>query len=121
MRSRQTGVTFIGWLLLLTPVAIVGYAGVRLLPLYLNYFNVVKAITQTAAEYNSENQVNVDAARRAIDRRLDIDGVTYPTSKDIVIKRDGSAWTFVADYEDGAPLFADISLVVHFSKTILVE
>ena len=32
MRSKQTGVTFIGWVILLIPVAICAYAGLRLAP-----------------------------------------------------------------------------------------
>ena len=37
MRSKQRGITFIGWVLLLTPLAICAYAGIRVAPLYLNY------------------------------------------------------------------------------------
>ena len=44
MHSRQAGITFIGWLFLLVPVAIVGYAGIRLLPVYLTYMKVAKAV-----------------------------------------------------------------------------
>ena len=32
MRHSQRGITFIGWLVLLVPVAIVVYAGIRLIP-----------------------------------------------------------------------------------------
>ncbi len=46
MRNRQVGVTAIGWLFLLTPVAIVVYAGIRLAPVYLNYMKVAKAKDQ---------------------------------------------------------------------------
>ena len=41
--SRQRGITFIGWLFLLMPVAIVVYGGIRLAPVYLNYMKVAKA------------------------------------------------------------------------------
>ena len=51
MRARQKGITFIGWLFLLVPVAIVGYSGIRLAPKYLTYMKVTKALKQTAAEY----------------------------------------------------------------------
>ena len=43
-RNRQLGVTALGWLILLTPFAIVIYAGIRLAPVYLNYMKVAKAI-----------------------------------------------------------------------------
>ncbi len=42
MRHTQRGVTFLGWLILLIPVAIVVYAGIRLTPIYLNYMRVAQ-------------------------------------------------------------------------------
>ena len=50
MRNRQLGVTAIGWLFLLTPLAIVIYAGIRLAPVYLNYMKVVRAMEGTVSE-----------------------------------------------------------------------
>ena len=38
MRNYQRGMTVLGWMLLLIPVAIIGYAGIRVAPIYLNYF-----------------------------------------------------------------------------------
>jgi len=46
MRHRQRGITFIGWIVLLIPVASVGYAGIRVVPVYLNYMKVAKALEQ---------------------------------------------------------------------------
>ena len=121
MRSRQTGITFIGWLFLLTPVALVGYAGIRLVPMYLNYMKVAKALEQTASENTGETTLNVDSVRRALDKRFDIDGVTYPETSSISVARDGTHWVLTADYEDSAPMFAGISLLVHFEKRAVVE
>jgi hypothetical protein len=121
MRSRQAGITFIGWLFLLTPVAIVGYAGIRLVPMYLNYMKVAKALEQTATENVGEATLSVDSVRRALDKRFDIDGVNYPEVKSITVSREGTKWVLNADYEDTAPLFAGISLLVHFEKRAVVE
>jgi hypothetical protein len=50
MRKSQRGVTVLGWVVLLIPVAVIGYALIRIAPIYLNYFKVVKALEQTASE-----------------------------------------------------------------------
>ena len=50
MRSRQRGVTFIGWLVLLTPLVVVGYGAMRLAPVYLNYMKVVRALNLVASD-----------------------------------------------------------------------
>ena len=41
---RQRGVTFIGWLFLLAPLAVMLYAGIRVGPEYLNYYKVLTAL-----------------------------------------------------------------------------
>ena len=117
MRNRQQGVTALGWLVLLTPFAIVGYAGIRLAPLYLNYLKVVRAIENAASSAKS-GAADSTAIRTAIDRHFEIDMVEYPTIKDIQIRRDGRAWVIEAKYDDDAPLFANVSLHVTFDKIV---
>jgi hypothetical protein len=115
MRVRQRGVTMIGWIILLTPFAIVGYAGMRLAPLYLNYMKVVRALDEVAG---NGSDTNPQAIRTTIDRHFEIDMVDYPTSKDMKITREGLGWTVEAAYDAEAPLFANISLHVAFDKTV---
>jgi Domain of unknown function (DUF4845) len=116
MHNRQQGVTAIGWLILLTPFAILIYAGIRLAPVYLNYMKVVRAIDQ-AASTGKSSAVDSTAIRIAIDRHFEIDMVEYPTIKDIQIRRDAGAWLIEAKYDDEAPLFGNVSLHVTFDKT----
>lgn len=117
MRNRQQGVTAIGWLVLLTPFAIVLYAGIRLAPVYLNYMKVVRALDVAASTAKSSSGDST-AIRTAIDRHFEIDMVEYPTTKDIKIRREGGAWVIEAKYDDEAPLFANVSLHVTFDKIV---
>jgi hypothetical protein len=116
MHSRQKGITFIGWLILLVPVAIVGYAGIRLAPMYLNYMKVSKAISQVAAAHAGDSQVSAKAINVDIVNHLYVDAVTYPAPEAIELVRDGDKWLLQTSYEDEAPLFLGISLVVKFEK-----
>lgn len=120
MRNRQRGVTTIGWLVLLTPCAIVLYAGIRLAPIYLNYMKVVRAVENAASSVKSSggSPGDVQAIRTAIDRHFEIDMVDYPTAKDIKVTREDRAWVIEAAYDDEAPLFANVSLHVSFDKTV---
>ena len=116
MRFRQRGMTFIGWLFLLTPLAVVGYSGVRLAPVYLNYMKVVRALNLVASDANGNS--NPQSIRTTIDKHFEIDMVDYPTSKDIKVTRNGTGWDVEASYDDEAPLFANISLHVAFDKIV---
>jgi hypothetical protein len=117
MRARQRGVTAIGWIILMIPFAIVGYAGIRLAPVYLNYMKVVRALDEVAGDPDGSG-MDAQTIRMKIDRHFEIDMVDYPTSKDIKITRDGTTWSVEAAYEDDAPLFSNISLHVVFDKQV---
>ena len=117
MRTRQRGVTAIGWIILMIPFAIVGYAGIRLAPVYLNYMKVVRALDEVAGDPDS-GSLTPESIRTKIDRHFEIDMVDYPTAKDMKITRDGTTWEVEATYEDDAPLFSNISLHVVFDKLV---
>ena len=119
MRNRQQGVTGVGWVVLLTPFALVGYAGIRLAPLYLNYMKVVRAIDNAASSAKS-GPGDAAAIRTAIDRHFEIDMVDFPTIKDIQVRREGAAWVIEAKYDDEAPLFGNLSMHVAFDKIVRV-
>ncbi len=119
MRNRQKGVTAIGWLFLLTPLAIVIYAGIRLAPVYLNYMKVVKAMDGAVTELKGGG-ATPQSIRGTIDKHFEIDMVDYPTTKDMKITRDGAVWVVESQYDDDAPLFANLSLHVSFDKTVKI-
>jgi hypothetical protein len=119
MRKRQLGVTALGWLILLTPFAVVGYAGIRATPVYLKYLKVVRALDGTANELKSG--ANPQSIRIAIDKHFEIDMVDDLAAKDFKVTKDGAGWLVEAAYEDDAPLFANISLHWAFDKTVKIS
>lgn len=116
MRKNQRGVTFIGWLFLLTPVAIVGYAGIRLTPIYLNYSRVAQSMEQTAQESRAGD--SAQNIRFALEKRLDVNSVEFPDSKDFAIRRDGASWILDIEYEDSVPMAAQVALTAKFKKSV---
>jgi hypothetical protein len=116
MRKTQRGITFIGWLFLLIPIAIVGYAGLRLAPVYMNYGKIARAMEQTAQEARTSDPANI--IRASLEKRLDIEGIEFPNARDFTIRRDGQAWIMEIEYEDGAPLLSNVSLNAKFNKSV---
>jgi hypothetical protein len=116
MRHSQRGITFIGWLVLLVPVGIVVYAGIRLAPIYLNYMRVAKALSQTASEAKTGDATNGQTLRTAMEKHFDIEGIEKPAPKEVDIHRENEHWVLIADYEDLAPMFGNVSLLVQFRK-----
>jgi Domain of unknown function (DUF4845) len=117
---RQRGVTAIGWVCLLIPVALVLYAGIRLTPVYLNYMRVARSLSQIADEAKGDDSTNANSLRVALDKRLDIEGVEYPATKDFIIRKDGQAWIMEISYEEAAPYVSNVALLVTFRKSVQI-
>ena len=118
MKRTQRGVTMIGWICLLIPIAVVGYAAIRLVPIYLNYTKIARTMTQVGQESSGTDPQQT--IRYALEKRLDIEQVEFPDAKDFTIRRDGQSWVLEVDYEDGAPLLANISLTAKFIKSVRI-
>jgi hypothetical protein len=121
MRNRQRGMTMIGWLLVLIPIGIMVYAGIRLTPIYLNYFRVVKSLTQLSAENKDDPAASVVALRASLGKRFDVEYVEHPTVEQIEFHRIAGSWVATADYEDIAPMFGNVSLIVQFHKDVTLQ
>jgi hypothetical protein len=118
MRSKQAGVTLIGWIILLVPMAICAYAGIRLAPVYLNYMKVARTLEQVKSEFKDSDAGTSGAIQTAVRKHLDVESVDYPELKDFKITRNGKAWTVSAAYDDQAPLFSNIFILVSFDKSV---
>jgi hypothetical protein len=118
MFRRQRGVTLIGWVILLVPMAILAYVGIRLVPIYLNYMRVAHSIEQTASEMKADDGGTLTPVmiRATLGKHFDIESISFPDVKDVSITRDGSTWLIEAKFEDTAPLFGNIAMVVDFDK-----
>jgi hypothetical protein len=121
MHKRQAGITMIGWIVLLIPVAIVAYMAIRLIPIYLNHMKVSSAVQQAAQEARTETTVNPGAVRGAISRRFDVEGIENPALDQISVSRDGNEWVIDVNYEQVVPLFADINLLVTFDRRVVIQ
>jgi len=121
MRSRQTGVTFIGWVVLLIPVAMIFFAGLKLFPIYANHFKVAKALEQTASENKATEVISPLAMRRELERRFDVEGIEEPSLDSIVIERDGDEWVMIAQYDREAAFIGNLALTVHFDKRVVIQ
>jgi hypothetical protein len=118
MRHAQRGVTFLGWVVLLVPVAIVVYTGIRLTPVYLNYMRVARSLERLSEQQPDSQGITAQSLRASLDKSFDIETIEFPTTKDIDIHRDGDHWAAIADYQDVAPLFGDLSVLVQFHKEV---
>ena len=120
MRHSQQGMTFIGLACILALVGVIGYAGLRLVPLYLNYMKIARTMEMTATEVKGDNP-DPGNIRRILERHWSIEDPTAVDVKDIEITKDDSGVSMHIAYDDTVPYVANVSLSVHFDKTVKVQ
>lgn len=117
---HQRGITMLGVLFILAMVAVIGFAGLRLVPLYLNYIKVARSLDAAAAEFKSDSP-DPGAVRRSLEKHWQIEDISGVDAKDVeIVKSDGGLVLHVA-YDDLAPYLSNVSLSVHFDKTVKVQ
>jgi Tfp pilus assembly protein PilE len=118
--QRQRGMTFIGLLCILVLVGLIAYAVLRLIPVYLNYMKIARTMDSTAVEAKGENP-DPGNIRRIIERHWAIEDPSAVDVKDIVISKDDTGVSLHVDYDDAVPYLGNVSLSVHFDKTVKVR
>src|SRR3984893_17798105 len=120
VRRRQLGMTVMGLLCILVLVGAIGYAGVRLVPVYLNYMKLARTMESAASEFKGET-VTLDGVRKSLDRHWAIEDITAVDQKDIEITKDDNGLQLHVSYDETVPYIANVSLSWHFAKTVKVQ
>ena len=120
MQHRQRGMTMLGILFIVVVMGAWVYAGIRLLPKYLEYMRVASTLEKVRDEFDSNPGSTEFMLRKAVERHFDIEMVEVITSNDIEIKKSGGEFTMRAAYEDTVPLAGNVSFLVTFDKSVIV-
>ncbi len=122
MKSKQSGVTLIGFLIIMAIVAFLAYMAMKLLPSYSEYMGVSKAMTQIATE--GTNGKTLDDIRRELMFKMNFQYVDDATIKptNITIKRDsGGANQLQVVYDKQVPFMYNIDFLLHFNKSVPLQ
>ncbi|MDI1353155.1 MAG: DUF4845 domain-containing protein [bacterium] len=81
MMQKQKGMTVIGMLVTVLAVLMAAIVVMRVIPVYIQHYSVVKAIKALnetpVANLTGDPASNVGVLRRDIEKRLDINGLEY--------------------------------------------
>ncbi|MDO4904981.1 MAG: DUF4845 domain-containing protein [Lautropia sp.] len=109
--ERQRGLTLTGLLLAAIVVAFLALVGMRIVPTFVEYQNIKKALVRAV----SASSGNPDAIRSAFDRSQSIDDFSAISGKDLLIEKRPNGLTQVSfAYEKRIPLFGPVSLVIDY-------
>lgn len=118
-RKRASGITLIGFLILLCVVGFFGYLAMRLIPMYVEYMGVVKAMELVRTEPNAAS-LSPEEIRRSLSLKFTtqyVDDQAIPPQA-IRITREGNASTLSINYERKVPFIYNLELLGTFEKSV---
>ena len=114
MRPRERGATFLGIVIILLILGSALYAGIRLVPVYLEYTKVARSLEQVRDEHAA-----IDT-NPALIRRSDVEDIDSIGWKEIEIDKTAEGFDMIASYEAERPFVANVYLLVKFDKTVSI-
>jgi hypothetical protein len=96
------------------------FAGIRLTPVYLNYFKVAGVINGVYKEFDGGN-ASAAAVRSSISRRFDIESVSEITARDVKVTKVDGGLEVAATYSHKALFLGNVNFLVDFDNRVLIR
>lgn len=119
-RDQQRGATALGMLTILAILGLGLYAVIRLVPVYLEYFEIVGAMEKIPKE-TSAAETNPEKIRFSLNRTWLIEDIKTLDYKEIQIRKSSSGYEMTAEYRAEVPFIGNVSLVADFYKTVTLN
>jgi len=119
--KQQYGASFLGVVIIIAMVMALGLFAAKTGPLFMDNASVNTAVENLVGIPN----IGKKGKKKMIDmvdRQLNIDSVKHFQAKELVFTKSKTkkVWIVTADYEAREVLLKNISVVVHFTKTVEV-
>src|SRR4029453_2772512 len=114
VRRHQRGISMIGFLFVAGVLLVCALLAFRMIPAYIEYYTVQKALETAMAE---NPDVNLITIRRSVDRKLGADYVDSVSAKDVEVSKVGNTITAYVNWEKKLPLVHNVSLLMDFNAS----
>jgi hypothetical protein len=112
----QSGITLIGFLLILMVVGFFAFLGMRLFPVYTEYYGVLQAMKAVAAEPGIATKTP-EQVKDSLDRKLYISYVTSVKKNNVRVTRQGGDYQLNVSYEVRGALVYNLEFIATFNHT----
>ncbi len=115
--NKQYGMTGIGWLLSIALIILVMLIVIKLIPAYVDQFNVSSVLSSLKKEPGIANMGGKEVTN-AIMKRLDINMVKDVTLDDIYISQEGRYRVIEIEYQVQRHLLGNVDVLLNFNNRI---
>ncbi|KRA73065.1 hypothetical protein ASD78_15840 [Lysobacter sp. Root667] len=113
MKRNQSGMTLIGFIVVLAVVGVFVYMGMKLIPMYTEYYGVKRALTGLSAEPGIADQ-DPAKIKKLFFRRLYVSYADNVKDEHVKIQRKDAGYEILVNYEVRRPLIANLDVVGRF-------
>lgn len=116
MKRTQGGMTLIGFVIVLAVIGFAAYIGMKLVPMYSEFYAVKSALKGLKAEPGIANQAPAKI-QDLFFRRLYISYSENVKPANVTLERADGGWVMSVDYEVRKPLLGNLDVVGKFSTS----
>ena len=114
MQTRQLGVSLGGLMIVLVIVIVIGIAGLKVAPSYMEFAKAKTGIEAIAREKQSATVADI---RKAFDARATIDDIAAVKATDLEITKEGNQVVISFAYRKEIPFGANLGLYIDFAAS----
>jgi flavin-binding protein dodecin len=107
---NQSGMTFIGLILVIAAIICIAVVGMKVAPAYLEFMNVKNAIKKAASSADTSSK---KAVAEAFSKSAAVDNIKVISGNDLVV----NGGVISVDYQVVVPIVANASVLLDFSAT----
>ena len=111
---RQRGMTIVGFLLVSAVIIIFALVGFRVLPSYIEYFTVKRALEATLSDANTLTPQDI---RRALALRISADYVDSVRASDVTVSKEGNQIVASLAWQKILPMVGNASILLEFEAS----
>jgi len=114
MGRNERGITILGFLFVAAVVVIFALVGFRVMPAYIEYFAVQKALQQALEDAPDGN---IGEVRRGFDRKTSAGYIESVQPRDVQVSRQNNRITASVSWQRVLPMIGNASILLDFDAT----
>ena len=111
--QKQRGMTFMGLVLMVAGIVFVAIIGMKMVPAYIEFMSVKKAIANIANQPDFKEMTQKDI-QTAFSKTASIDDIDSINAKELIISQTDLGPVVTAEYQVVVPLMGNVSAMMDF-------
>lgn len=120
LKRSQHGMTVVGFFLAIIAICFVALIGIKVTPVYLEYFRVVRMMKSVQGDMGLAAKGEQEI-RQTLSRRMEIDMFTGVSMKDVKIARTAEGYEVTIAWENRFRLLGNLDGIAAFDKKIVLN